>query len=160
MSVRATYNGGLTVREVITTDVEAAESPTIINDQFNRNTTLSATTTPAVTKSINRTLAMTSGALTIDLTSLVGAGGVAVDFTGLKVRCIKVQNPSTHTLSVASGASNGYTVSSGTWKFQAPVGGEGQAYWADGGIAVDSSHKTIDIAGTGSDTVNIQLVAG
>lgn len=160
MSVSANYDGGITVRETLATGVEAATAPVVIHSGFNTSTTLNASSTVPATTSIERTLALSAGTLTVDLTSLTGTNGAAVDFTGLKVQMFKFKNPSTHSITFTFGASNGYLLLGTAWKMIIPAGAEVQGYIPDLAPDVDSSHKTIDVSGTGTDTFNIVLVAG
>src|SRR3954469_7660829 len=106
MSVSATYKSNLTIRETLT--AEAAGTPTITHSGFDSSKSLSASTTPSVTKMIARTLSLSTGALTIDLTSLTGTASSSVTLSGLKIQMMKIKNTATHAITIAKGASNGY----------------------------------------------------
>ncbi len=150
----------LTIKETFTTDVEAANSPTFTHNVFNGTQTLQSSSAVPASKCIARTLALTAGALTIDLTALVGSGGVAVDFTGLKVQAVLIANPSTHDIVFTFGASNGYLLLGTGWKFTLKAGQKIEFFLNNLAPSVDGTHKTVDITGTGTDTFNIELVAG
>jgi hypothetical protein len=160
MAVQSTYRSDITVQETLATDVEAASAPTIIHSGFNTKQILNATSSPAVTKQIQRTLSMTAGALTINLASLTGTNGLAVDFTGLKVQHFKFINPGANPITFTFGASNPYLLLGSGWKIIVPAGGEVAGKLNDQPPDVDSTHKNIDVSGTGTDSFNIILVAG
>ena len=121
---------------------------------------LNASSSPAVTKQIQRTLALTAGAATVNLASLVGTNGAAVDFTGLKVQHFKFINPGANPITFTFGASNPYLLLGSGWKIIVPAHSEVAGMLSDQPPDVDSTHKNIDIAGTGTDSFNIILVAG
>lgn len=129
---------------------------------FNQNLTLPTSTIP-VTKAYVTSKAMSAGAATIDLTSLTDISQSAADLTGLKVQALLCHNPASNAaISITEGASNGHSISASTssWKMVLPPGGWFVFYGADGGQDVGSSDKTWDIAGTGTQALNIAVIAG
>jgi hypothetical protein len=99
--------------------------------------------------------ALTAGAATIDLTAIPGVQG-NVTFSGIKVVYAIFQNPGSNTITVSEGASNGYPI--GIHVIH--PGGYRVCYFKDGLGDVSGSDKTIDLAGTGTDTLNAIFVAG
>lgn len=139
-------------------NADGARSPTITFDAFNTRVRLNATTTPAITKNICKTIALAGGAYTIDLTTELMANGVAVAGTGLKVRFIRITNLGANTMTFSEGASNGYALP-GLPKAIA-TGGVYMEYFADGAPAVASGDRTIDVAGTGTQEFELTIELG
>lgn len=140
------------------TNADGSNSPIITFDAFNTRVRLNADTTPAATKNICKTIALVAGAYTIDLTTELTAGGVAVAGTGLKVRLIRITNLGANTMTFSEGASNGYALPS----LPHPVytGGVWMEYFADGAPAVASGDRTIDVAGTGTQEFELTIELG
>lgn len=161
MSVRATLIQQLTLHETLSTGVPASPAPTITHSAFNRSLSLTATTTPAVTKCVALSGNLTAGAATIDLTSMTGANGT-VTFSGLRVQGLYFENrSSSNAMIIKDGASNGYLVfgdSSG--QVTLGPGGSILLYAADYPSDVSGSVKTIDLTGTGTDAYYLEMVAG
>jgi len=116
----------------------------------------------AVTKSFKKRVTMSTGAATLDLTALVDATlSSNIDMTGLKLKMLRLKVPSTNanSVTVAPGASNGYTgwVGSGGVTLSPK---DSFSKVCHGGIAVDGTHKTIDITGTGSQVIDVVMLFG
>ena len=164
MSTSVTYKSNVTVAETLSSNVPGASDPTITQAGYNTEGTYSSTTTPPVTKSVVNTVALVAGAKTIDLTALTGINGGAVAFTGLKVQFAKFRNPSTNTgaITIQAGASNAYNMLGASWKVILQTGDE--FTWKgsdDSGVPdVASGAKNIDLAGTGTESIEMVLVAG
>ncbi len=76
---------------------------------------------------------------------------------------MKIQNPSTNAnkITVASGASNGWRLDGATsWTIPLAPGQSVAINCANASDTVGSSHKTIDLAGTGAQTLNVEMTAG
>ena len=164
MSVTVTYVSTLTAAEVLTTNVPDAAAPTVTHNGFNSSATLNAASTPSVSKMASFQKALSGGAATIDLTALVGTNGAAVDFTGLKAAAVKFQNPATNAnaITVKAGASNAYLLHGASWSIILQPGEE--YLWKAGVVnaapTVGASLKNIDLAGTGTQALNCELIAG
>ena len=120
----------------------------------------SSNSTPNGLDAWSALVAMTAGTVTIDLTSLTQAGVAGtLNQTGNKLRAVHIIAPSTNSavIQVASGASNGYT-SIGTVSQLKP--GDACIKVTSNSIAVDGTHKTIDVTGTGTDAVELLMVFG
>lgn len=110
---------------------------------------------PLPTKAWHGVVTLTAGAATLDLTSLADAILTTISMSGLKMLGI-IAYPdaaNTHTISVAAGASNGYT----GWGSIVDRGALGPLYYTS---AVDGTHKNLDFAGTGTEKMNVVVLFG
>jgi hypothetical protein len=105
---------------------------------------------------------LVGGVGTIDLTSMVQAGtSPNVNATGLKLRSIQVMADSTNTdaggISVGTGAVTGYPSAGKIGPLHA--GGHGTLY-TPGSVAVDATHKILDVIGAGTEGCSVHMVFG
>lgn len=162
MSVEVRFVSQTTIVETSEGEFVSASDNTITVDGMNTVENLDSTTTPPVTKHSAFALALSGGAATIDLTSLPDDDGVAaaVDFTGLKVQVAKFANPvGNAAMTITLGASNGHPL------FTADgivlQGGEEWTFKGyDAGTDVAAGDATWDVTGTGTEELNVLLVAG
>jgi hypothetical protein len=163
MAVQATVTLGLTVRETVGTDaagyVSSSQNAVTYNGG-NAEATLNASSTPAATVHAVGKVALSSGTATLDLTSLTGLNGAAVSLSGLKPRVILMHNTGANAMTVAKGASNGYTGLGSSGSLTIPPGGKVLLYPGANGTAVGSGDKTLDLTGTGAQELKYQIVAG
>ncbi len=152
---------------VVKTFSEAdAGNPDVSFTTGNVDETLTASTTVPVTKHASFTKTLSSGSGTIDLTTLPGDGAdtETVDGSGLKVQALMLTNPSTNANKIvaSNGASNPYRIDGATtaWSITLAPGQSVLLRLGDAGDDVGSSHKTIDLAGTGSQTLKVRVVLG
>ncbi len=126
--------------------------------------TLNAGTTPAATKYVSMQKALSTGAASIDLTSLPDTAGNAgaVTFTGLKVLKAFLRNPSTNanSITVSFGASNPYNLFGASFVVVLAPGQSIKLHGNNATPTVGSGAKQIDLAGTGSQALDVILVAG
>jgi hypothetical protein len=163
MSARCSYSSIVTAKETLETNVDAASNPVVTHNGFNTEETLHATSTPPVTKVFYDTIALVAGAKTIDLTALAGTNGIAVDGTGLKVQQIKFRNRTSNAaMTFTEGASNGYRLGACTgWLMGVGAGvDEVGGLFRDTGPDIDGTHKTIDVAGTGTQSFDVAIWMG
>ena len=162
MSITVTYTSSATVKEVLETNAGSATAAhrTVTHDQFNTSKTLSAGSTPPVTRVAAFTQALTDGAATIDLAALVGTNGVAVDGTGLKVQVLKVKNLGANALTIVPGASNGYNLAGAASKIILGANDEALLLFNDTQPDVASGARTLDLTGTGVQTSQWEIVLG
>lgn len=160
MSVQASFNISMTVEETLSSGVDGAENPIITHDGFDVTGIYSSTTTPDVEYCVVKTIALTAGAYTIDLSSMTGTNGAAVVGTGKKIRLLRITNNGANAMTFAKGASNGHTGLGSAFSATIPVGGTAAWILADGGVAIGSGDKTIDVSGTGTQTFSMTLVLG
>lgn len=138
---------------------------TLVVNGLNENITLNATSTPPVSKHAEFQQALTSGSATIDLTSLPGLTvDETVTFSGLKLQIMKIRNKSTNAnkIVVAQGGSNPYLIDGATTTWSIPLApGQSVLMLLNGaGSTVGSGAKTIALTGTGSQVLEVELVAG
>lgn len=164
MSVSVTYETKISTAETLETNVVAAgsNSKTVTHTGYNSSNSLAAATTQPATKCAYFSKALSAGAATIDLTALTGTNGASVTFSGLKVQCWKFKNPSTNanSITVTFGASNAYLLGGTAFKWVLSPGQEICGYGYDATPDVSGSTKDIDISGTGSQALEVSLVAG
>lgn len=116
----------------------------------------------SVTKTWHGLVALVSGTKTLDLTSLTDAVLGTVDMTGLKLRFLHAVATSGNTaaISIAPGASNGLTGWVGSAGMLLQPGDSRGPDLFTGGIAIDATHKDIDLAGTGTESVTLIMGFG
>lgn len=153
----------VTTTEALTGD-DVIPGTTVIHNQYDVDVMLSGTNAvgaPDVTKAAFQTVAMTAGAVTVDLTALLLNAG-AVTLTGLKPRGLRIQALAANgaNVTVVKGASNGYTGMGSSFSVVLAPGQAFLFWFAATGTAVGSGVKTLDISGTGTDGVRLSVVAG
>jgi hypothetical protein len=159
MAVSLSYAFTGTVNETLSTGVAAADNPIITFSGYNEAATLNASSSVPVAKHASFLGTLTAGALTINLTSLTGANGT-VDFTGLKLQFMRIKNLGAAFMTFSEGASNGYTLFAASWSLKVWPSSVYQFYFPDVAPDVAAADCTIDVAGTGTQTFEITLVAG
>lgn len=157
-SVEVVYKSGVDVTERFDTSTTAGGKTTF---PFASTVKLGAATSPAASEAGYCTQAMTAGAATIDLTSVATSRGRTMTYSGLKIRAIRLYNPSTNaSITVAKGASNGYTGFGSAFSIVLRPGYEVTIYDGGNGVAVSGSVKTLDISGTGSEVLQFAISGG
>lgn len=162
-TVSAAYSSSISVTE--TFSIANAADNTLLVTAVNEAGTLTASTTVPATKQTQYTLTMSGGTGTIDLTALPGLNvNETVDCTGLKVQLFKFLNPITNanSITVAKGASNGYGINSAGTTWSIPISPGQSVFIVSQDVAPDvgSGAKTIDVTGTGTQTLQVGIVAG
>jgi hypothetical protein len=137
---------------------------------FEANQPLDALSTPPMIEGAFVQQLLTAGTATVDLTALTTTRGRAVNLTGLKPRQVTVAAlaTNTHPVTIAVGAANGYTGLGAAFSFTLPAPAAGQVppqfTFTDGGsagaVAVDATHKTLGLTGTGTEGVLIAISGG
>ena len=114
--------------------------------------TLDATTTPPATKAHSKEYTLTAGALVLDLTALVRGGDFGnVDFTGLRLRALKIVTPNSNTagLVVTQGDTNPYPVFvNASGLDEIPIDAETQKLFKSGAAVVGATVKNIKFTST------------
>jgi hypothetical protein len=103
---------------------------------------------------------LSSGAATLDLTALTQVGlATTVNATGMKLRAIQVlaDAANANPISVGTGGTNGYDQVGVLSNIKA---GDLETRISNSVTAIDGTHKTLDIAGTGSQGCTIHMVFG
>lgn len=157
MAVDASYNFLLRPQETLTT-ADGSTNPTVVFDNFDVTGRLNASSTPPATKVICKTITLSGGAYTLDLTTETGTNGVAIGGTGLRVQFIRVTNNGDNAMTFSEGASNGLAIACGT--FIVPAGGTTMMFLNDASPDIASGDRTIDVAGTGTQTFKLTIVLG
>jgi hypothetical protein len=138
---------------------------TIPHDGYNRKLALDAATDPNLTAAAYEVFAMTGGVGSIDLTSLT-LNGNPVALTGLKPRTILVTalDANSAVVTVKKGVTNGYPGFATAFLVDLPPGASFQFQVGSDPThqlsAVGSSAKTLDLAGSGTDGVQVSISAG
>lgn len=164
-SVSLAYKSDLTAVITPGGQYDDPNDSTVSQNGLNEEGTLTATTTPPVTLSSAYRVTQSSGAATIDLTAFRGlTANESLNATGLKLQLMKLRNLSTntHKISVTKGASNGYGLdSAGTsWTVVLDPGQSVLFFLDDAAPDVGNTAKTIDVSGTGSEILEVQLNLG
>lgn len=165
MAVSVTLAETLSIAEILTGNtvgVASNSQKTVTHSAFNLSTSLNSGTSPAVTGCAVFTQALTDGAATIDLTSMTGTNGVTVSANGTKVVAIMLKATATNTagITVGEGASNGYELLGNAWKIVLKPSQQILLFASDEAPVVGSSAKTIDLAGTGTESLSVVVVYG
>ena len=165
MSVAVTYVSQITIVET-GEGVFLGTDNTLTTNGMNRTEGLTGASAVPVTKYSSFRQALTAGTATIDLTSLPDYNGTAgaVTFLGLKLQMIKVRGKSDNAnpITITKGASNGYGLGAAGATFTIPLEPDCEAtiYLDDKAPDVAAGTKTFDLAGTGSQVLEVTLVAG
>jgi len=162
MSISLRLRAEVTVSEALSLAALATATPAAEYSAYATQLNLAGTTTPPVEKHASLSKALTAGAATIDLTAIAGQFG-NVNFTGLKLQAMLLKNSSSNgTITVSKGASNGYGLDSGGATFTIPVapGATVVFFFDDEPPDVAGGAKNLDLAGTGTQSLQMTLVAG
>lgn len=165
-SIALTYASNITVEQTLdsaATPSAAAATRKVIHQAFNTAVSLTGSTSPAATKMAGFETTLSSGAATIDLTSIAGTNGATVTGNTLKVRAVKFIAPSGNgsAITLDTGDTNGIDLFGSSWSVTLSPGQEFMAYLANGAPTIGASDKTIDLAGTGSsDKIQTLVVFG
>jgi len=163
MSVNVNYQSKITAVETLEANIDSlGTDKQVTHNQFDTTKTLTSSTTPPVTKIAAFPQALTAGAATIDLTSLLGVNGAAVSGLGLKVQILKIKNKvgSANPISIAPGAANGYDIFGADFKVTLQPGQEATFYSNDATPDIGAEDKTLDLAGTDEQECEITIVMG
>lgn len=165
MAVTATYDFKLSVSDAIALGLDLVADQTFTHVIDGDSGSLTGSSTPAVSKAWSDEVQLTAGALSLDLTSL-SRGSVlsSLDLTGLKLQLIKIKAAiaNTDTVTIADGASNGYSIFGDTsGSITLGSGDVAMFLFAETLPDVSATVKTIDISSSDTDAVlEIILVAG
>lgn len=159
MGVAITYKSALDITETFDTDETNGGKTTT---PFNTSLNLHGTSSPTVTEGGFCSQALSAGAATVDLTSVTTARGRAMTFNALKIRAFRAWNPATNTgsITIMKGASNGYTGFGSAFSITLKPGQEFNFYDYGAGTAVSSTVKTLDLTGTGTESLKFAIAGG
>jgi hypothetical protein len=164
MSVQVAYQAKVSVTETLETNVPATPSASrsVVHSAWDSVKALNAASTPPATKVAAFEKALVEGAATIDLAALTGTNGATVVGTGLRVQVMRLRAPATNgnPITVAIGISNGYDGFGAAFSLALVPGAEALIFGNDAGSDIGSSKKTLDLAGTGSQVLQVEVVLG
>lgn len=147
--------GGITATEVLGDDTLSASAKSVQHTQFDE----SAMPSPATMFS-GDVYALVAGAKTIDLRALYTVGGAAGDGNGLKVQGFFFKNLGANTMTITTGASNGYELLGPSGLVTVQPSGWIAMFFNDASPDVAAADKEIDIAGTLVQTFELGLILG
>lgn len=150
--------------ETLDVGIDAVSTdPKQTHEYGDSNLTLNASSIPVVSQTWSDTVALAAGVKTLDLAALVPGNGSlpTIDMTGEKVQAVYIKNTGTNAMVFAPGGTNPYDLfGSASDRITLKAGGahmwRGNEHLED----VDATHKTIDVAGTGSEEFEILLASG
>lgn len=146
-------------KQLVTSD-PTATSPSLLMNLGAFSATWNNGSSPNALDAWSGHVALSSGAATIDLTNLTQLGlSTVVNATGNKIRAIMVQADSANAnpISIGTGGTNGY---SSIGVLSVLNANDIAIRTAVAAIAVDSTHKTLDLAGTGTQGCEVLIVFG
>lgn len=162
----ASVTEAVSVQSVLTAgvpDVTVDASKRVTHSGFGSGTrTYTPAGTVPVTKAVSQVVTMTAGAATVDLTSLIGPGGGAESFSGLKLQVMQLYAPESNAnpVTLEVGASNGYEFAGAAFSVTLSPGQRLLFEANDQAPDVSGSAKTFDLTGTGSQVLHMCLLAG
>jgi len=146
--------------------VEDLSKSTLSDDQVTHNLEdvikLHSGSTPDAELVYSGNVALTIGAATLDLKDITNAEGDTIVTEGKTIRAIKVKATSTNAnaLTLTEGASNGYELFGDGWTIALEAGDHFLAYLGSNAPAISDTVKTIDLSGTGAQSVDVIIVFG
>ena len=159
-----TMTSQMTIVETINGAAVSPQDNTVTLSGLNETVQATGTTTPPVSVATAFPAVLSSGALTISLEALPGlTPSEILNAAGLKGTFLKLSNPiaNANKITASQGASNGWRLDGATnWSIPlAP--GQSILLNLDGQTdAVGASHLNIDLAGTGSQVLNVGIALG
>ncbi len=163
MSVTVTYAATCTVAETLANNTGSAPASTrlVTHTDYNETATLNSGSTQPATTCAHFLATLSSGTLTIDLTTLNGTNGAVISGSGLKIQVLRIKNLGANSLTVSEGASNGHTSFFPTTPgLIIPPGAHVMIFSNDNGDDIGSSNRTFDLAGTLAQTSEWSIVMG
>jgi len=164
MSVNVAYQAKVAVTETLESNVPATPtgSRSVVHSAWDSTKTLKNDSSPPATKVAAFEQALTAGEATIDLTALTGTNGATVVGSGLRVQVLRVRAPATNgnPITIAKGISNGYDGLGASFSHALVPGGEALFFLNDAGGDIGGSNKTLDLDGTGSQVLQVEVVLG
>lgn len=161
----AAYQSKMSITDsvALTTPASGTDTVTAIGNQWDAaELTLNGASNPVITAGAQVSGALSAGAATIDLRATT-LNGAAVDGNGLRVKGFKIKNTGAAAMTITEGASNGLGMCGQAFSVTLPPAGEFTWFCgvgSDGIEDIDATHKTFDIAGTGTDTFRFTVLMG
>lgn len=153
-----------TTRGELATGLHVSEEPDVVLLPAGAGVVnLSTTSSPAISKAWSQERALAAGADTIDLTALPEGNFAAdQDFTGLKVQValIHVLATATVAMTFSAGATNPYNLFGASGQIELGPDDWCLLLFDETTPDVAAGAKEIDVAGSGTESYEIQLAAG
>lgn len=160
MSVVGTLKLMLKLKDISTSDQVSSQDNSRTWSGGDVEKELKSTSSPTGEDCAHVTVTLSGGAASLDLTSLSHIDGGTRSVSGKKLRAWLFTNPSANLITVSKGASNGYSPVGTTFTKPVGAGCTSADYFDDEAAAVSGSAKTLDFAGTGSQTITVKLLWG
>lgn len=165
MAVSAKYRFQLEVTEGLSLGVPNTTDPNLVHKFQDSVATLTASSTPPVTKVVTEQVTLTAGEANLDLTALSGPLGTSVDFSGLKLQLIKIMAAAANTAAVTMdpATANPYLFNPTTAnpKIGLAAGEMAMFYHNESLADVSSTSKGIKFSSSDADAIlDVLLVAG
>jgi len=162
MPISVTYASTITTVETLATNVGHQAIDKSVTAQL--STTLAAQTsgsTPSCVQRAGADVAMTAGALSLDLTALLGTNGATVVGSG-RVQMVKFFNPATNAnaITIAKGASNGYDGFGSSFSITLAPGAEVLLRTLGNGSVIGSTNRILDVTGTLTQVLSYEIIIG
>lgn len=166
VSINATMGVSLQCQKQVTNTADPTATPANIGLDLSSinpgafRASWNSGTTPDGEDAWSGQIALSSGAATIDLTNLTQTNlSTVINATGKKIRVIALlaDANNANVIAIGTGASNGYA---GIGTISALLAGNMTIRTCNGSTAIDGTHKTLDLAGTGSQILNILIIFG
>jgi len=161
-SIEVTYKTEITVVQTLGDTSLLPTARTVTHNQMNTLKTLNGSSTPPASVTSKYRQLLSGGAATIDLTAVLSTNGAIVSALGLKMQAIKVKalEDNANPIAIVPGAVNGYVWTGTTPRIDLAGGQEDCKYLNAKAPVVASGAKTLDLAGTGTQGVDIEIVLG
>ncbi len=163
VTVSAAIATKLVVTETLGTNVPAASNPQVVHDALSQGVTLNSGSTPSALQYAADLVTLSSGAASIDLTSVSGTNGAAVNGNGQKVigfQWVRNGAGESHNISMAAAGSNGYAVGGTGSVIIMPPNSSGVIYFGGSAPVIGGTAKAISLTGTGAETVILAFLFG
>ena len=157
---RAYMRFGMTISEEVARAFGGSNAVAEIIDEI---VDLTGATTPDITQVYGDVLALSGGALTLNLGALpqVALDNTTTDWDTLIVHAFYIKNLGANAMTFKSGAVNGYPLFTATDGTIVPASARLMGYAPSGyGTLASASSEQIDITGTAAQTFQIVLAAG
>ncbi len=160
-TITAAYVSQITIVETSTDPYVSPADATITYDGLNTTETDDAATTPPATAHAVFSQALLAGVATINFRTLPGPHGQVLDMNGKKLQMFKfINSVENNPITISPGAEDGYDFMGPAGLVVLGPGDEISARFVDNRDDVDNTHKTIDLAGSTTEALTVQLVFG
>lgn len=155
-----TVDVNLSIRVTDNPTIAGASSPTVVYDAYVTRETITGTTTLSADATTAFEKVLSAGAATIDLTSVPSTTGTqSMSGKSLRTLYIKADADNAGVISIQTGATNGYALFGSSGKITLSPG-DSFGLRISTTNNVDGTHKTIDLAGTGTDSIQALMTFG